>query len=249
MRGFDSTSYGDAFADVYDEWYGDVTDVAATAARVRELAGSTGSVLELGVGTGRLAFPLAERGLNVTGIDASAAMLTKARTRATEAAGDGGVEVILGDMVEDLPAGPFDVALIAYNTIFNLIDAERQSRCFHEVAGRLTDRGCFVVEAFVPDHEAQPGSAVTVRSMAVDHVVLSVSRHHPAEQRADGQFVEISESGGVKLRPWAVRWSTPEQLDAMAADAGLHVESRTADMAGSPFDDDSKAHVTVYRKS
>jgi len=257
MRGYDDRSYGEGFADVYDDWYADVTDVGATVERVAALAGPGGSVLELGVGTGRLAVPLAQAGLRVTGIDSSPAMLA----RLAERDPDGLVDAVCGDMVADLPTtdGPVDVALIAVNTLFNIVDPGRQQECFRAVAARLRPGGRFVVEAFVPDPEfgvaASPGSPahpevrsdVSVRSMAADHVVLSVSQHRPDDQRAEGQFVEITESGGVRLRPWSIRWATPAQLDEMASAAGFVVETRSADMAGAPFDDDSPGHVTVYR--
>ncbi len=245
MRGYDRHTYGDAFADVYDDWYADVTDVASTVARVVELAGPGGRVLELGVGTGRLAVPIAAAGARVTGIDSSAAMLAQLAER------DGAVDVeaIHGDMVDELPAGPFDVVLVAYNTIFNLLDEADQRRCFGEVARRLRPGGAFVVEAFVPGDAGGPGGgSVTVRSITADRVVLSVSTERRGDQRAEGQFVELSEAGGVRLRPWAIRWSTPEQLDEMAAEAGLTLASRSADMAGTPFDHDSEQHVSVYRK-
>jgi hypothetical protein len=157
------------------------------------------------------------------------------------------VEAILGDMVDDVPPGPFDLAFVAYNTIFNLLTETRQRACFSAVAGSLRPGGAFVVEAFVPDQEVIGGPAVTVRSMSADHVVLSVSEHHTEHQTASGQFVEITEAGGVRLRPWSIRWATPEQLDAMAVAAGFQVESRWADMAGTAFTDDSTHHVTVYR--
>lgn len=247
MRGYDDRSYGDGFADVYDEWYADVTDVAATVARMVDLAGPGGRVLELGVGTGRLAVPMASAGLQVVGIDSSEAMLARL------AAADPGrrVDSRRGDMVDDLPDGPFDVALVAYNTIFNLLDASLQRRCFAEVAVRLGPGGAFVVEAHVPGDDSTDSAAtsdVAVRSMAVDHVVLSISTNTPGEQRVEGQFVQFSESGGVRLRPWSIRWATPAQLDEMATAAGLVLESRTADMAGTAFTDDSDEHVSVYRK-
>ena len=247
MQGYGADSYGEAFADVYDDWYATVTDVEATVALTTRLAGPAGRLLELGVGTGRLAIPMAQAGLTVTGIDTSAAMLE----RLAAADVSGSVTVVRGDMVDDLPDGPFDVALAAYNTLFNLVDDGAQQRCFRAVADRLAPGGSFVVEAFVPDaaadQRAESGSSVEVRSMGVDHVVLSVSRHDPGEQRAEGQFVTFTESGGVRLRPWMIRWSTPAELDAMAAAAGLALGERWADMAMTPFTDDSPHHVSVYR--
>jgi SAM-dependent methyltransferase len=245
MQGYDSTSYGDGFADIYDDWYEDVTDVNATVARMIEVAGPGGRVHELGVGTGRLAIPLANAGLHVVGIDSSEAMLKKLGDRASA---DGpNVTTVCGDMVDQLPEGPFDACLVAYNTIFNLLDVDTQRRCFAEVAARLRPGGCFVVEAIVPDDEAPSGQNVSVRSMSVDRVVLSVSDHRPAEQRTSGQFVEFTETGGVRLRPWSIRWAPPAELDEMAAVAGFRVERRDADMAGAPFDDLADHHVTVYR--
>ena len=244
MRGYDERSYGDGFADVYDDWYPDVSDVDATVARMVSLAGTNGRVLELGVGTGRLALPMAEAGLAVTGVDSSPAMLAKLAERDRS----GVVEVVCGDMVDALPNGPFDAALVAYNTIFNLLDERTQQRCFEAVADRLVPGGAFVVEAFVPDvrtHAATP-TDVSVRSLAVDRVVLSITVNTPEDQRADGQFVEFTETGGVRLRPWSIRWATPDQLDAMAEAAGLRLRDRWEDMTTSPFDDDSPTHVSVY---
>jgi SAM-dependent methyltransferase len=244
MRGYDDRSYGDGFADVYDDWYAEVTDVEATVGRMLGIAGPNGRVLELGVGTGRLALPMAAAGLAVVGVDTSTAMLERLADR------DPGrlIDVVCGDMVADLPDGPFDAALVAYNTIFNLPDEQRQLACFAAVAERLRPGGSFVVEAFVPEVEVPPaaGSDVSVRSLAVDQVVLSVSVNDPARQRIEGQFVQLSEAGGVRLRPWSIRWATPDQLDAMAGSAGMQLVDRYADMSGAPFTDDSPHHVSVY---
>jgi SAM-dependent methyltransferase len=243
MRGYDSTSYGHGFADVYDEWYANVTDVSATVSRMVDLSGAHGRVLELGVGTGRLAAPMALAGLSVTGIDSSPTMLDRLPTQP----GGDRVTSVCGDMVDDLPDGPFDTCLVAYNTIFNLLDAAAQRRCFQAVADRLTPGGSFVVEAIVPDLDAPAGGDVHVRSMSADRVVLSVSDHRPDEQRTCGQFVELTEAGGVRLRPWAIRWAPPDELDEMAVAAGFTLEARFADMSGSPFDEHSDHHVSVYR--
>ncbi len=244
MRGYDATSYGDGFADVYDTWYRGVSDIGATVRLVRQLAGSAGRVLELGVGTGRLALPMAAAGLHVTGLDASTAMLDRLRS----ADPSGVVRIVVGDMVGDLPAGPFDVVLIAYNTLFNLTGDGEQARCVAAASDRLVPGGRIVVEAFVPDEPFRDGSAVDVRSMTVDHVVLSVAQYDAGSQQATGQFVELSESGGVRLRPWFIRYSTVAQLDEMAAAAGLDLEHRWTDVARAPFDDSSDRHVSIYRR-
>ena len=242
MRGYTSSSYGDSFADVYDDWYRKVSDVDATVAALSELA-SGGAVLELGTGTGRIALPLAQHGVAVTGIDASDAMLRKLAAKDP----DGLVHTVLGDMVDDLPDGPFAVVFVAYNTLFNLVTEQRQRECFTAVATRLAPTGAFVVEAFVPSPQA--GSQVTVRSLEVDRVVLSVSVQDHDSQRAEGQYVELSEHAGVRLRPWSIRWAPPEELDAMAAAAGLELRVRWGDFDRSEFTDDSERHVSIYTRA
>ena len=244
MHGYHDDSYGEAFADVYDEWYEGLDDVPAVVAELARLARSVGDgpVLELGVGTGRLAAPLAATGIEVHGVDSSAAMTARIADKPSGHL----VHATVGDMVEDLPAGPFAMAFVAYNTIFNLRSAERQQACFHSVAERLVTGGLFVVEAFVPDPEHEPASSVTVRSLTAERVVLSVSTARPDDQVAEGQFVEFTEAGGVKLRPWSIRWATVAQLDAMATSAGLKVVERWAAFDRSPFTTESPRHVTVY---
>ena len=243
MDGYTDSTYGDAFADVYDEWYADVSDVAATVSFISALARQDKQlpVLELGVGTGRLAIPLAATGLQVVGVDASQAMLAKLAENDPSRS----VTPHLGDMVEGLPEGPFAVALVAFNTLFNLRDASRQEACFAAVAKRLLPGGAFVVEAFVP--ETGTGSSVAVRSITADSVVLSVATHDDATQTAQGQYVSFSESGGVRLRPWAIRYTTVDQLDDMAAAAGFRVDERWEDSKRTPFSVESSTHFTVYR--
>jgi SAM-dependent methyltransferase len=243
---YDASTYGDAFADVYDDWYGDVSDADATADLVVALAGRSrpagATVLELGVGTGRVALPLVARGLDVTGVDASAAMLTRLRERDA----DRRVRTVLGDMVDDLPPGPFDVVVAAYNTLFNLLTTERQAACVAAVAGRLAPAGSFVVEAFVPEDPPRDGDVVTIRSMSAHEVVLSISRHDPAGRRAEGHFVHLADGRPVRLRPWSIHYCTTAELDAMAAAAGLVLTDRWEDVGGARFGPDSARHVSVY---
>jgi SAM-dependent methyltransferase len=255
MRGFGSSSYGDAFADVYDDWYHDISDVSATVALLADLAGPGGDVLELGVGTGRLACPLADLVGSVTGIDSSERMLARLVSNDPH----GRVAPVVGDMVDDLPPGPFDLVFVAYNTLFNLLSAERQQACFASVAAHLRPGGAFVVEVFVPrppdtgmldadrPDAGQDDTGLTVRSIAADRVVLSASRHDRDTQSAEGQFIEITEAGGVRLRPWAIRWSTPDELDEMAARAGFVLTNRWGDVDRSAFTADSARHVSEYR--
>ncbi|NLD78144.1 MAG: class I SAM-dependent methyltransferase [Acidimicrobiales bacterium] len=251
MAGFDATTYGERFADVYDDWYHDVTDTGSCVDAVVALAhrsagaGNMSSVLELGVGTGRLAIPLAEAGASVTGLDASHAMLD---ALAAKPGGDG-VRTVLGDMV-DPPLGPdatFDVVLVAYNTLFNLVGEGQQERCLRRSAELLAPGGAVVIEAFVPATDAASGDSVTTRQVTADRVVLSVNRTDADGRLAMGQYIDISEQG-IRLRPWQIRWATPSDLDAMATSAGLVLDERWADWDRSPFTSDAPAHISVYRK-
>ena len=246
VRGYHEASYGEGFADVYDDWYAGVSDVAATTAGLAALAGA-GPVLELGVGTGRLAVPLAATGLHVHGVDTSQAMLERLTARLDAMSPRPEVTGVLGDMVDGLPPGPFTLVFVAYNTFFSLLTEERQRACFAAVERVLAPGGAFVVEAFVPDPFQEPDRNVTVRSVAVDRVVLSVSVSDPSSQRAEGQYVDITEATGVRLRPWSIRWATPTQLDVMAEAADMRLEVRTEDFAGSAFGPDSVRHVSIYR--
>lgn len=244
MDGYDAATYGDRFVDVYDDWYGAITDTEACVEALATVAGR-GPVLELGVGTGRLAIPLAARGLEVTGVDASAAMLARL---AAKPGGDR-VATILGDMAAP-PVGDrrFGLVFVAYNTLFNLVGDGEQGRCLAAAARCLTDDGRVVVEAFVPDPAAPAGDAVSPREVTADKVVLSVSRSDPASQEVLGQYVDITEAG-IRLRPWHIRWSTPAQLDALADAAGLRLDQRWASWSGEPFHAAAPAHVSVYRRT
>ncbi|WP_195210561.1 class I SAM-dependent methyltransferase [Actinomarinicola tropica] len=239
--------YGASFADVYDDWYADVTDAAATAdhvARLVEAAGG-GRVLELGVGSGRLALAMADRGLRVAGIDVSPSMLDLLRAKP----GAARVDVHEGDMAEPdgVVDGPFAVVLVAFNTFFNLADERRQRRCLEGVARLLVPGGSLLVEAVVP---GDPPPTVTrdlsPSRVTLDRVVLTATEHDPATQTVTGQHVDMGVDGSVRLRPWRIRYATPDQLDAMAAAAGLHLLDRTAGWDGEPFDDDSAVHVSRY---
>ncbi|MBA3289549.1 MAG: class I SAM-dependent methyltransferase [Acidimicrobiia bacterium] len=250
MEGFGPASYGDAFADVYDAWYGEVSDAEATADVIAELARESAGVrrprvLELGVGTGRLALPIAARGVDVVGVDTSHAMLDRLRERDPHNT----VATVSGDMVDDLPDGPFDVVLVAYNTLFNLESAERQAACFIAVAGRLAPGGTMFVEAFVPADPPASGPRVGVRSMTATDVVLSVSTNDPAGQRVAGQFIHLIDGEPVRLRPWQVRYCFPGELDDMAAAAGLTLAQRWGDIDRRDFTPESPRHVTLYRLS
>jgi SAM-dependent methyltransferase len=240
--GYEPSSYGDGIADVYDEWYGDL-EVEGPVDALAALAGG-GPVLELGIGTGRLALPLSARGLTVSGVDASPAMIARLRAKP----GAERLEVVAGDMAGTEPPGPFTLAFAAVNTFFGLTSAADQQRCFHAVAARLVPAGRFVIEAFVPDPD-QAGDGVQVRTLRVDRVVLNVTRTDVDEQTAVGQFVELVDGQPVRLRPWAIRWSTPAELDGMAERAGFVLEHRWDGWRGESFGPESARHVSVWRQS
>lgn len=261
VRGYGPSSYGDGFAEVYDDWYDDLGDAEACASAVLALAadvpehGQPPLVLELGIGTGRLALPLADAGLDVRGIDASAAMVDRLRAKRS-----GELPVHIGDFADVVvppaagdPAGappPVDVVLCACNSLFNLTTEAAQRRCLAGVALALRPGGVLVVEAFVParpDEVADDTDRVRVRNLAADRVVLTAAVHDVAAQTMAGQYVDIT-GDGVRLRPWALRYLHPDQLDALAADVGLVLVSRRAGWADEPFDDGADRHVSVYAR-
>ncbi len=254
MDGYGASTYGDRFADVYDDWHGDGFETGDPIPRLSVLAGD-GPVLELGVGTGRLAIPLAAatdrsatddgEPVEIHGLDTSAAMLERLRARE----GGGRVTAILGDMAGPLPDGPYALVFVAFNTFFALPSAEAQTAAMVEIARVLRPGGSFALEAFVPAPPGERTSQVELRRLSADRVVLSVHRADPGSQRAEGSYVELSESGGVRLRPWSIRYTAPEELDSMAAIAGLQLASRHADWQGTPFDEHSSHHVSVYHRA
>ncbi len=243
MKGYSASSYGDGFADIYDDWYSDVSDIDATVDAVTSLADG-GAVLELGIGTGRLALPLAERGVAVTGVDASRAMLDALRAKP----GAEVLELVEADMADPgLTGRSFAVAFAAFNTFFNLTDAAAQASCFAAMHACLQPNGRFAIEGFVPPVDGMSDGGMSVRDITVDRAVLTISQHDSASQVISGQHVDISEAG-IRMRPWMMHYRTPDQLDAAAGSAGFVLESRSADWAGTSFDSQSDTHVSIYRR-
>ena len=252
MEGYGPETYGDAIADIYDLWYGTKPDTTAAVDRLAVLAARSPGlpVLELGIGTGRLALPLVARGLDVWGVDASSAMVEQLREKP-----DGKrVSVVVGDMTEldltSIPGGDsvrFGLAFVAINTFFNITTRDAQVRCLQRVHDVLADRGLFVLEAFVPTVD-RPTNLVEARTVAVDHVILTATRHDPEAQTVECQYIEIRESG-IKLRPLTIRYCGPAELDARAEVAGLELVERWSDWTGTPFRDGDGTHVSVYARS
>lgn len=244
MEGYDTSTYGDRFADVYDDWYGDISDVEATVATVVELTPPGGRVLELGVGTGRLALPLHAAGVCVEGIDSSQAMVDQMRAKA----GGTDISTVIGDMAELPLTGPFDGVFVAFNTFFNLPSDDSQLACFRRVRELLSPDGWFVIEAFIPSEEPEAlQTDVHARDLTADRVVLNITRRDPHNQTVTAQHIEISENGGVRMRPSFLHYARPEQLDALARKGGLVLAERWSDWTRAPFDPDGAHHVSLYR--
>lgn len=241
---YEASTYGDALADVYDDWYADVTDTEGTVATVDSLHPG-GRVLELGVGTGRIAIPLADAGMTVVGLDASRHMLSRLRGKA----GSDLVDSHVGDMSEALPPGPFDAVLATYNTFFNVVEERAQHQVLRLVSDALTPGGSFLVETFVASESSETaGGGITPRIVELDRVVLSVSRRSAGDPRViDGQFVELTTSG-TKLRPWRIRYMLPDELDEAARRAGLALEARWSGWRGEAFGPESDTQIVHYRK-
>jgi SAM-dependent methyltransferase len=238
---YDPATYGDRIAEVYDEWFAVPSDTEATVAFLSDIAGP-GPVLELGIGTGRVALPLAQRGHEVHGIDASEAMVEKLRARTGE------LPVTIGDFAELDIEGEFSLVYVVFNTFFALLSQEEQVRCFSNVAGRLREGGVFVIEAFVPDLTRwDRDQRIEAHQVGTESVVLGVSMHDPVEQRVASSHLLLS-GAGVKLYPVRLRYAWPSELDLMARLAGLRLRERWGGWQREPFRPASVRHVSVYER-
>lgn len=234
-------TYGERIADVYDEWY-KLPDPAPEAALLAELAAG-GRALELGIGTGRIALPLAAKGVEVHGIDASPAIVEQLRAKA----GGDAIAVTIGDMAEVPVDGTFALAFVVFNTFFMLTSQEAQLRCFRNVAAHLPPGGAFLVHTFVPDASRMAqGQAISVKEAALDIVRLDATVFDVQAQRIDTTQMRITEQG-IRLVHAKMRFAAPPELDLMAELAGLTLESRYGWFDKQPFSDASRYHVSVYR--
>nr|WP_030501455.1 class I SAM-dependent methyltransferase [Micromonospora purpureochromogenes] len=203
-----------------------------------------GPVLELAVGTGRVALPLAARGLAVEGVEASPEMVAHLRAKPDGA----DMPVTIGDMADVPVAGPYRLVFLVFNTLFNLVSEERQAACFRNVARVLAPGGAFVIEAFVPDPaDFDRDEQVQVWGVTEDSATIRLHRYDRAAQTFVRQTVTFDASG-VHLKPFAMRYAWPEQVDELAERAGLRLTERYADWDRSPFDADSRSHISVYRR-
>jgi SAM-dependent methyltransferase len=204
----------------------------------------SGPVLELGIGTGRVALPLAGRGVEVHGIDGSAAMVEKLRAKP----GGDRIPVTIGDFADVGVEGKYTVIYIPFNTIFALITQEDQLRCFRNAAARLTDDGVFVFDAFVPDlARFDRNQRVGMESHDPDSIRLEASVHDPVNQSVTARHVVLSEKG-IKFHPLKIRYAWPAELDLMARLAGLRLRHRWSGWGEEPFSAKSTSHVSVYER-
>jgi SAM-dependent methyltransferase len=241
MKGYEPVmSFGEDVAQMYrDVQRG---DEMAAVAFLEQLAGP-GPALELAIGTGRIALPLAAHGIRVDGVDISPAMVDQLRAKP----GGDQLSVTIGDFADVPVSGTYRLIVVVWNTLFNLLTQEDQVRCFENVAAHLTDDGSFVVEAFVPAflYRLRNNQHVDAEATEVDEVRLDVLRHDAATQVLEESHVSLSRAG-VRLNPVVQRYAWPSELDLMARIAGLRLKARWGGWDREPFNSSSSAHVSVY---
>lgn len=244
MRDYEPrTSFDEDAAAIYDETDAR-TDTPQTVAFLAGLAGE-GPALELAVGTGRVALPLAARGIRVDGIDFSAPMVARLRAKP----GGDQIAVTMGNFADVPVQGQYRLIYLIYNTLFNLLTQDDQVRCFQNVAAHLADDGVFVVEAFVPAylHRLRDNQYVDAEAIKVNEVWLDIGRHDPVTQMYYESHVHLS-AQGVHLFPIVTRYAWPSELDLMARIAGLRLKERWGGWQREPFTAGSRSHISVYAR-
>lgn len=237
--------YGEAWADDYDVLFDDVDERMID--RLVDLSGSSRRALELAVGTGRVAIPLSERGVEVSGIDVSEAMLA----RLADKPGGDNVNLTLGDMVEVPVEGTFPLVFVVFNSLFAISTQERQVRCFQNVANHLDPGGRFLVECFVPDVKRFDSENTRMAVSEIGHngaYAYEVAIHDPVQQEVRSLHIRTGSDGANQVLPVTIRYAWPSELDLMARLAGLELESRWAWYDQSEFTETSTASVSIYRK-
>lgn len=213
-----------------------------TVDRLAELAGG-GRVLEFAVGTGRVAVPLAERGVPVTGIELSRPMLEQLRTKVDEAT----IPVVVGDMASATAPGRYALVYLVFNTISNLLTQDEQVACFRNAARHLEPGGRFVIELEVPPlRRLPPGQEAVV--FTTDPGYIGLDTFDVARQRQVSHHFRFDAEGHrAELFRSPHRYIWPAELDLMGRLSGFELESRHADWAGAEFTGESTSHVSVYR--
>jgi SAM-dependent methyltransferase len=241
----DEGYFGERVAAAYDERSVDMFDPAVVGPAVdllAELAGD-GRALEFAIGTGRIALPLAERGVPVAGIDSSEHMLAELRKKP----GADEVEAVPGDMAATRLQGEFSLVYLVFNTIFNLVTQEGQVACFENAASHLQPAGRFVIEARVPELQRLP-LGQTVLPWRADPDGMSYYVYDVVTQRLSGRHFHLVD-GRLEPSPIEMRYVWPAELDLMARLAGMRLEHRWAGWKREPFTHLSPSHVSVYVKA
>jgi len=248
----DPQTYGEKLAGIYDDWIVQLQDDAEEAvAFLAKLAGDTAPqplLLELGVGTGRIALPLSASGLAVTGVDASEQMLDRLRAKP----GSDKISLVVGDFSALGDIGSFDVVFAVFNTFLSLTSQDAQVACFASAAEQLAPGGAFVLQMFVPDvarfeMAQQSGQRMEVARAGEESLTLGMAKHDPVTQRLWPQYGMQSDNGTTDYSV-QFRYVWPSELDLMARLAGLTLERRMAAWDGETFTGTSPSHVSIYRK-
>jgi SAM-dependent methyltransferase len=233
--------FGERVAAHYDE-RSDGPPVAPVVDVLADLAGG-GAALEFAIGTGRIALPLAERGVRVAGIDNSEAMLRRLR----EKPGAERIEAFNGDMATTRIDGEFSVVYLVFNTISNLTTQDAQVACFENAAAHLRSGGRFVIENGVPALQSLPPGQ-TVLPFRADEEGFSYDVYDVVTQRFSSQHFYIAD-GRLEAFPVEFRYAWPAELDLMARIAGMRLEHRWAGWGHEPFTNLSQSHVSVWLKT
>ena len=240
MASFDPRLYGARWADKYDEWHTGLMDDEGSVAALYDLAAG-GPVLELGVGTGRVAVPLAERGLEVVGVDISPEMLAKLRAKSST------VTAVEADMTTVSLEREFALAYVVFNSIFVLDTQEEQVRLFRNAAAHLRPGGRFALETAVVGPPSPDRGKLEAVDIEPDRVRLATGRTDPVTGQHTGMWLSI-EPDGTKFYPIGGRPVSHFEMDLMAQLAGMELESRWSNWQGAPFTAKSELHVSIYRK-
>lgn len=239
----DPADYGERIAGVYDEWFGARDDLAPMVDFLA--ARSQGRpALELGIGTGRIAVPLASRGVPVDGIDASPRMVEQMRAKP----GGRDLAVSIGDFADvRAPGGPYGLIYVVFNTFFCLLTQDDQIRCVSNVAANLVPGGVFVLEAFVPDlTRYDRGQRMQVDRLEEAFTRLTASVHDLASQRIGTREMVLG-ADGIETFPVEMRYAWPSELDLMARLAGMRPVGRWGGWQHQPFTSASGSHVSVWQ--
>lgn len=245
MEGYDETTYGRTWAPYYDEIFATVDESVIDL--LARHAGDPPLALELAIGTGRIALPLREKGVEVVGIDASEEMVRLLRDKP----GGESVPVFMGDFGDVDVDGDFPLIYLAFNTIFGLLTQHRQVECFRNVAEHLKPGGRFIIDCFVPDVKRfdRYNTRMGVSSInSVSQHMYEMTVYDPVDQRLSTHVVKRNADGETVVLPVEIRFAWPSELDLMAQLAGLELEDRFGWYDLRRFTEQSTSHMSIYRK-